>query len=289
MPARAGQQEPLPNFIGPTHCIQWGRRGLCRLHRSSTQADGRRMCTQPVRCVPSLMRRMLPIIRNNRVLRRLLHMIQFLRNAIPAGVPHGPLPGVDASSPIPPEYDAFITTRYQDVVRGRGRSPASMLAVTIGNGVVLGPSTLGPTVGHGLFASRPFRRNDWVTGLDGLVCSGYDSHRRLIRQGALQTSHTSTLIRNHMWLDGLKIRNPPPGVGGGSYANDASFDPVSQQLTRTPNNTVFRFVNDPVLPNVPVLFLRAVVDIPIGTEITVGYGRDYWVRYLNDQSASSSS
>ena len=50
-------------------------------------------------------------------------------------------------------------------------------------------------------------------------------------------------------------------------------------FTGLANNATYVNVDDPTLPTVPVTFLRAMQDIPSDTEVTVGYGRQYWQRH----------
>ncbi|KIY98211.1 hypothetical protein MNEG_9752 [Monoraphidium neglectum] len=76
---------------------------------------------------------------------------------------------------------------------------------TIGRGVEVKKSSIA-LAGNGLFAARPFARGDLITEYVGRLISHEEA--QLLRAR-----------RAHTHIDGLK--DPQPGEGGGSFANDA--------------------------------------------------------------------
>ena len=74
----------------------------------------------------------------------------------------------------------------------------------------------------------------------------------------------------------------PPGVGGGSYANDKGYDATAQSFRSHQNNAKLVNVHDSLIPTVPVTFLQATRNIAVGEEIGVDYGRSYWIRQQDE-------
>ena len=164
--------------------------------------------------------------------------------------------------------DAALTAVYRRALR-RYRAPRGGAPLaTVGRGVAVQPSALGPAAGLGLFAARAFPAGALITGMDGAVVG---------RPGAAW-SHLRTLLRGALWLDGLAARPAPRGAGGGSYANDAA-GPAGPAGRR--NNAVLVVLRDrATAPGcLPLVALRAARDIAPGEEILVAYGRGYWRRF----------
>lgn len=91
--------------------------------------------------------------------------------------------------------------------------PLQQCAV-IGSGVeVLPSSILG--AGNGLWATRGFRKGEWITEYDGVVIDRQLACR--MREQGLD-SHVRTLSSQWDCIAGLKV--PLRGCGGASFAND---------------------------------------------------------------------
>jgi hypothetical protein len=91
-------------------------------------------------------------------------------------------------------------------------------AARLGDGVYLAPSGALPGVdtGLGLFTSRAFKKNDYITEYDGEFINR-EASAKLKREGL--ASHVMSLGNSFMFLDGLRI--PAMGRGGSSFANEA--------------------------------------------------------------------
>ena len=152
-----------------------------------------------------------------------------------------------------------LTTLYQAVARGGGWSRASRTGGLfvggankkrmsrdncrcIGGGESIHPSKL-PGAGLGLFGDVTFQPGDWITAMDGVVFGGPDSVPENVQRGSSE-SHFCTLHYGTLCLDGRCGSHPPHGVGGGSYANDASHNGM-------PNNATLIKVLDPSVPTLP--------------------------------------
>lgn len=124
--------------------------------------------------------------------------------------------------------------------------PPKNVAV-IGNGVHVSASGI-PDAGFGLFASRRFKRGEWITLYDGEVVTRKEAWRRDVR------SHIAS--RDGTIVDGIKT--PRVGRGGGSFAN-CSLNAKS--------------ANAVICAWLGLLFVKAVCAIETNQEITVYYGR----------------
>jgi len=167
---------------------------------------------------------------------------------------------------------------------------------TVGEGVLLKPSTLGPEAGLGLFANRPFAEGAPITEYAGQLITSDEAKQRFKNDKA-------THLRRHIplrWvIDGTRLTDGTPitdaehqmmNKGGGAFVNDprnknrvnAVFDFVDCKANREaierickrgyqPGNPA-----DPFDPKERFSFLRATRDIEEGEEILVSYGDDYW-------------
>lgn len=90
------------------------------------------------------------------------------------------------------DVDDVFTGVYRRMARAIG-------APVIGGGgdLEVRASALGPAVGLGLFAARPFRRGELVTTMEGTVRNGWPRDPR-------EYSHACTLLHRTLWLDGLR-------------------------------------------------------------------------------------
>jgi hypothetical protein len=161
---------------------------------------------------------------------------------------------------------------------------------TVGNGVEVGPSKLGLAAGNGVFATRPFKKNELITEYDGELLSYDEARRREKEQGWLAVSHYRAVILNWQTLAGL--RAPVAGKGAASMINDA--EPSIPRLRDTmpkvtgdgqlvKNNV--RFVSrwdEGVMRN--RIFACALRDIAAGEELFVSYERDYWRKFAEVMS-----
>ena len=135
--------------------------------------------------------------------------------------------------------------------------------------------------------------------MDGVVFGGKDAAKRNIAMN-YPHQHFYTLLHDSLWLDGLHGDNPPPGVGGASFANDATYSIGRAHFTERVNNSYFHRTYNRLAPTLPVVFLVAKCDIAPGEEITVhqilfeinghrqtvsvnNYGRGFWKRFEDDQ------
>lgn len=258
-----------------TRCVRWGADDRCQMRRDA-RARRRVLCRDERHCVPSLLRRVALRLRRVKSPRTALRYLAFVTESVRRMAPPA-APVVVMPSPL--GMDASLSRLYQSVVRGKGRSAASQQAAVVGHGVEVRISSI-PGAGNGLFATRAFRRHEWITGMDGVVFGGPDRDRENVARGH-PWSHFRQVLHGNLWLDGIRMPNPPAGVGGGSYANDRSYNVTTGTVAvKSNNNACYEMVYDPTLPTVPVTFLRAVKDILPGEEVTVNYGRVYWKRYL---------
>ena len=79
-------------------------------------------------------------------------------------------------SPVIDKSSAGLTTLYQKLIRNlclprRRKKPRSQpkKISTLGDGVYVAPSKLGPAAGNGLFAAQTFKEGEFITGMDGMV------------------------------------------------------------------------------------------------------------------------
>jgi SET domain-containing protein len=137
---------------------------------------------------------------------------------------------------------------------------------TIGDGIEIKESTI-PDSGNGLFVTKDFKKNDWITFYDGKEITREEA-QSLKERG--EQSHVRSLDINRTAIDGLRI--PEYGRGGASFANhkegehaNSAFrkewiEKKKKGITKTGN----------------VIILVAKRDIKKGEEVFVDYGKDYW-------------
>ena len=132
---------------------------------------------------------------------------------------------------------------------------------TIGNGLRVGPSLI-KLAGFGLFATREFIKNEYITHYEGEKISRQEALLRRLRG---EDSHIKCLYLMGDCIDGIKGKAVVKGCGGASLANDAR--------TQKENNTRYETRNG-------TIWLRATRDIAKGEELLVSYGRAYWSQHL---------
>jgi hypothetical protein len=134
---------------------------------------------------------------------------------------------------------------------------------TIKNGVHVTESLI-KGAGNGLFASKFYKRGDYITLYDGEIVSRKEAwHRPCL---------THMAGREGVIVDGLK--EPIVGRGGGSFANGSKL---------------CRETNAEIVACLGCLVLRAKEDIESHSEIIVHYGRRGFDLAMNEYSASRSS
>lgn len=133
------------------------------------------------------------------------------------------------------------------------------------------PSTL-EGAGRGLFVTAPLPRGAVITDFDG---------ERVDRAQAMSRnpSHMRVVLYQFLYIDGL--REPLPGRGWGSFAND----PRDPQRVNAAFRNVWPWRGAPT-PRVALCATRA---LRPGEEVFVSYGRDYWARLADAQQHSKCS
>eukprot|EP00775_Hariotina_reticulata_P009324 gene9324-9489_t len=109
---------------------------------------------------------------------------------------------------------------------------------------------------------RPFVKHDLITEYCGPLID-HEKACKLRRQG----KHTHVRVLNSQWLYINGLKEPTPGAGGASFANDARDSTV--------NNAAFIQKFDYKLGRDRV-FIKACRDIDAGEEVFVSYGSTYW-------------
>lgn len=156
-------------------------------------------------------------------------------------------------------------TQHERIYAHRARIAGS----TLGHGLAVRTSRL-PRAGCGLFATRVFRRNEIVTGMEGRLLD----HRQATQ---LRTQGKHRWIRTvHMlatYVDGLRGADwgGTDGAAGASFANDGR----GPARNNTKFHTQYRIPGAGALPT-PVVVLKATRTIAKGDEIYVSYGTGYW-------------
>lgn len=141
----------------------------------------------------------------------------------------------------------------------------------LGNGLHVQQSTI-PSAGMGLWTTRNFRKNEFITYYSGRRVTGdrevqkiMDEHRAGIERGEDAHSHTLSVNRFELII-GFKGMPPPPQQGGGSYANDGG-----------PSLNNSRYHKLTLNSGKDVVLLKATTNIDKGSEIFVSYGKTYWI------------
>ena len=141
---------------------------------------------------------------------------------------------------------------------------------------------------RGLFASRSFLKNEFITEYDGDVIGAEVATRRLARNGP---GHLKTLLSKFAVIDGNI--SPLPGRGGGSFANDIGFSVSRGEYDRkeTRYNAVYahrmvtfqgeRRSQRTGMAVLGAVWLKATRNIEADEEIFVSYGKNYWTQIKN--------
>lgn len=131
---------------------------------------------------------------------------------------------------------------------------------TINDGVHVSESRI-EGAGNGLFASKWYKRGDYITQYDGEIVTK--------KEALLRPCLTHMAGREGVIVDGLK--DPILGRGGGSFANGSRLS---------------RGANAEIVSCLGYLVVRAKEDIPSGSEIIVCYGRRGFDLAMKEYSAS---
>lgn len=159
--------------------------------------------------------------------------------------------------------DPLTTVRIAQMLRQKKPSSSVSTLATIGDGVELRCSGI-PNAGLGLFATRAFRKNQWITVYEGNVVRRTEPHGNVF-------THWYTLLWGDQILDGLRSDMCPEyldpndyfqGLGGGSFSNSSADDPKAK------NATDGRIAG---AGSVDLVVLRATRDIAVGEEILWDY------------------
>ena len=118
---------------------------------------------------------------------------------------------------------------------------------TVSNGIEVRLSNI-REAGNGLFATRSFRRGEYITLYDGEIISRREAWSRSVK--------THMASREGIFVDGLK--QPILLRGGGSFANSSNCE---------------KDANASICANLGKLVVRAQKNVEIDEEILVFYGR----------------
>lgn len=145
--------------------------------------------------------------------------------------------------------------------------PVVAAAATLGHGLYLANSTLGPSAGRGLFASQAFAKGQVITWYDGILIETHTAF--WLRDNHLAT-HIHTLIRGKVFIEGNV--QPTKGMGAGPYANDPR------------NATMVNAKFEACFPD--LLVVKSTKNIVSGDEIFVTYDNAYWNMFKHLLDAS---
>ena len=158
----------------------------------------------------------------------------------------------------------------------------------VASGAELRVSTIA-NAGLGVFATRTFERGDFITTYDGDVVS---HSAAMAAADTTAASHYRALFAMRWTIAGLRV--PTNGRGLGSFVNDTIDMNATKRAMRSirtqPTNALFERLDNAqynVFSNIPprlgfdvAIVITARCHIPIGAEIFVAYGDDYWKRTL---------
>ena len=113
-----------------------------------------------------------------------------------------------------------------------------------------------PGAGYGLFATRRFKKGEWITPYYGFVS----------KQPPQDTKYSIYLPQRHAYLDA-----PDSWNCAARFANDAEG---SSKLKKE-NNVTFASLYSKN-GDERGIWLKAIRDVPKGAEILVSYGSGYW-------------
>eukprot|EP01054_Gregarina_sp_Poly1_P005015 Gregarina_sp_Poly_1__5014@NODE_2659_length_1862_cov_546_523120_g1686_i0_p1_GENE_NODE_2659_length_1862_cov_546_523120_g1686_i0NODE_2659_length_1862_cov_546_523120_g1686_i0_p1_ORF_typecomplete_len407_score48_26SET/PF00856_28/1_6e17_NODE_2659_length_1862_cov_546_523120_g1686_i05721792 len=131
---------------------------------------------------------------------------------------------------------------------------------TLNYGVEVRDSTI-PEAGRGLFASRDFKKGEFVTEYVGEIITRDEARRRL-RRG--QFHYLGTLVTGMYEIDGIQV--PRDGEGAASFINHARKPHANVQWAHVEDRKAcFRR-----------MFAKASRDIAAGEELFLDYGKTYW-------------
>lgn len=158
----------------------------------------------------------------------------------------------------------------------------------VGDGLEIKISTI-PGAGGGLFATREFAKNEWVTFYDGRVISHEEAKELEKTPGAV--SHVRKVSSMHSMIDGLRDAQlaMDENRGGGSFINDAKdvkngnnaewmtidIEQVKKIMTSYTNTSLYTIM-DKLSRAGGIVIIKALRVIPAGREIFVSYGSHYW-------------
>ena len=132
-------------------------------------------------------------------------------------------------------------------------------AATLGDGLTLLPSTLGPQAGWGLFTTRPFAKHSYITEYAGERITRTTAITRRAQQADQRIR--SCGFSSGWCVDGL--RSYVAGQGGGAFVNDA-------RTARATNATfVTHYLGDKI-------YVKARRALAAHEEVFCNYGNYYW-------------
>jgi hypothetical protein len=117
----------------------------------------------------------------------------------------------------------------------------------------------------GLFATKDFCKNDFITRYVGKTISWAEAKRR---KKSNDVSHVRRLLPFVSAVDGDTKGVITPGKGGGSWIND----PRDNRKVNSTYETKELSRSNPT----PIIVMKATKNIKRGTEIFASYGAGYW-------------
>lgn len=145
--------------------------------------------------------------------------------------------------------------------------PGGSVLARIGQGLLVGRSSLGRESGLGLFACRPFPRRARICEYSGVLI---DRGTALLLRSMRCASHVVNVQMQHSYL--LGFHTPSPLLGGGAFINDGRW----RRDGEGPGVCVrFKVAFDRHRAAQRVLIV-ATQDIQAGQELLTSYDNDYW-------------
>lgn len=143
---------------------------------------------------------------------------------------------------------------------------------TIGFGIYVAPSMLGPLVGLGAFAARSFAMGEVVTLYDGVA-----ELKMMLPPAASLGSpgtydHVVSIPGTEWVIWGIRV--PHAGLGAGSFCNHSTTP--NCRFMKPKHHAPYRYHGQ--YHDVPLLGVQALKDIGCGDELTVKYGAFTLVR-----------
>lgn len=124
-------------------------------------------------------------------------------------------------------------------------------------GVVAQQSNI-PGAGYGLFASRPFQKNEYISYYDGIEITRREALELRLKG---QDSHVRSTSLLGLCVNGYTGQNIPDLAGAASLANHRTRADGANTRLENKNG---------------ICWLRANCNIQPGDELTCDYGRGYW-------------